>query len=1461
MPISKAISKARPGHPSLDFDLLRAEGIRHLENFATELWTDYNTHDPGITLLELLCYGITDLGYRTRMLPVEDLMANPPGNNSQPWFTAADVLPGSPVTALDYRKLMIDVEGVKNAWIIRGEEELKLSSTGIQFPGLYTGDKIEDGKKIKEIILKYWNEIPGLRLPTGEDGVPSLGNDIVLEISDGADIIFTVDENGIISDADGKIYTEDDSGNIVDAAGNIIIDKDDVQKKVLPELAIEVFNQIKNKISLIGSLLDCLPYITAIGGQAADLDKLAKLEIQKVLGAGKVSQEQLDVIYDYILRFPNDSELPKSDDIDEEESNVNKLYSDLFRQLFPNSGPEDITADKLQIGVIEYFWDSENSEDDYGEKLNALKQHENIKEYFLGTLVGKLSGAALKAYKAIPQSGPASLGELGRKRRHLLQEVYKKITNQPNISKLDAVIALFEEKAEYGGFFSTLSGIEKNDEKWFYDGDRWVVKERAIDEFLKNTFFIPPPSQEGSRDKNEADGVNEETGAVFAVFLPPDGRPPEFSELVLKIKDYHDNLSPAGRPKLAKDAAHVLDYLSCKYGLWGVGIWKEGDERLPLSGLYSILLDLDENIDAGIPNLVDPIVEKVKEKLHKNRGLCEDFVDIRIVEQRPIGVCLHIEVAPEADEVDIFAEAIRLMQEYLSPVPRFRTFAQRLKELKAQGRNYSAEHIFNGPLLCHGFLEDAELGDNRPRSEYYYSDLLREVMSVDGVVALPVLKVDEAPEEEDAAFAEKSEYLVYTNNAGEETKGEFPHPASLLEPGEPAPPYCKPVIDLDRCSFRVTKGARTFSMNKKHIEERLELLRLIHFPDPLGEPGGPEWKEGTFRPDLSDYRSLQYDLPATYTVGDNPPPGDAPLKRQAQSRHLQAYLAYYDQMLASYLAQLGQVRRLLSVDQKADAPTRVMPLLYEVPGMRELIGVHAPFTAEPADWNVVIGHIPDSLVSVTDTVSNPDRKNDRDLAAEKLATLRAGATAFSGLFGLREKLAEAFAPASRLAGLYSRQIEDYFWAKYTADEQNYHVGEIKKLAESPADQQRRMNRLLDHLIARFGEAFSAYAAALLRPEAEPEDNPRQQTFGEYLEAKADFLREIAGLARERNKGYNYRAYNEARNVADIWNTANVSGLQKRVVRKLGIPSWEARSLIAEPAYRIDIVQGSNRRGMANYRAALRRRLKVGDATDNPQEAVPLMISPAYSSSRLAQDKIDRLYQSIWQARHYEESEAAEDDIWFRLLSVPGGKFRAALVKKYIKKEKGKSVTVAQGGTDIEIEVLLESEPLSEDEAKDRIIDEVIPLVRPARPTKEHEGFHIVEHILLRPLEADDPLLQIPLGCVLEEAPKDPYSFWLTVVAPAETTRFSDPDFRAFFEHEFRLEMPAHLAVRFCYLDLDGLYAFEEAFAIWMFEKARCNPPDYCRVDVAAARLVELLNALPCSCACKAEEPAGECSVE
>ncbi|HTN06766.1 hypothetical protein [Agriterribacter sp.] len=113
------ISKNNSGFPDyLDFDKLRTEGIDYLGRLGGKIWTDHNVHDPGITILEVLCYALLDLGYRTN-LSVEDLLTRNPDDSSKDnnFFTPAQILTCNPLTITDFRKLLIDIEGVKNAWL------------------------------------------------------------------------------------------------------------------------------------------------------------------------------------------------------------------------------------------------------------------------------------------------------------------------------------------------------------------------------------------------------------------------------------------------------------------------------------------------------------------------------------------------------------------------------------------------------------------------------------------------------------------------------------------------------------------------------------------------------------------------------------------------------------------------------------------------------------------------------------------------------------------------------------------------------------------------------------------------------------------------------------------------------------------------------------------------------------------------------------------------------------------------------------------------------------------------------------------------------------------------------------------------------------------------------------------------------------------------------------------------
>lgn len=116
-PIS--LVKSNPLLPAEDYVALRKEGFKLIEQTGSAHWTEYNNSDPGITILEAVSYAITDLAYRTGF-EMKDLLA-PEHLTPETWkeifYTARKILHNSALTLNDYRKVIIDIKGVRNAWI------------------------------------------------------------------------------------------------------------------------------------------------------------------------------------------------------------------------------------------------------------------------------------------------------------------------------------------------------------------------------------------------------------------------------------------------------------------------------------------------------------------------------------------------------------------------------------------------------------------------------------------------------------------------------------------------------------------------------------------------------------------------------------------------------------------------------------------------------------------------------------------------------------------------------------------------------------------------------------------------------------------------------------------------------------------------------------------------------------------------------------------------------------------------------------------------------------------------------------------------------------------------------------------------------------------------------------------------------------------------------------------------
>jgi len=427
---------------------------------------------------------------------------------------------------------------------------------------------------------------------------------------------------------------------------------------------------------------------------------------------------------------------------------------------------------------------------------------------------------------------------------------------------------------------------------------------------------------------------------------------------------------------------------------------------------------------------------------------------------------------------------------------------------------------------------------------------------------------------------------------------------------------------------------------------------------------------------------------------------------------LQSYLAFFDQILAAYLAQLGEVRRLFAVEQDPALPTYPTADLSDIPGMDAIIDTAIPFAVE-----------------------------------------------------------------------------------------------------SDATRQDRRNRLLDHLIARFGEVFCEYVAALASSCKGAEEEGYEADFASLLQAKAMFLKEIPALGHDRGKAHSYRGVKGKK----VWNTDNIAGVKKRVHRKVGLQgSWNEMSLLSKPPYLLEIRKVRGTRGALRYQVAFKALPEnLPSDVDFPFRQA-MLFGPKHTTRKAAQNKRSKLNAHIWNAALYSVEEHPKESGQYTVM-----------------------FTVNDG-------LKMHGEAMSEGEAHTLL--ECIQDLVAFEPVNEKEGFHVLEHILLRPNDTDDLLLEISLGCEPQYTPRDPYSNWLTVILPNWPKKMKDRSFQRHLEQVFRQEMPAEAAVRFCWLDKEKMRAFEERFRVWLEAMASCEPDD-CQITPAANELIIWLNNHPCDCDC------------
>lgn len=286
--------------------------------------------------------------------------------------------------------------------------------------------------------------------------------------------------------------------------------------------------------------------------------------------------------------------------------------------------------------------------------------------------------------------------------------------------------------------------------------------------------------------------------------------------------------------------------------------------------------------------------------LNAHRPLCEDWLSVATVAPFRVGVCVDIDLAPEADLEHVQAEIFHAIELYLSPAVRWRTLDSLLEN------DVPADEIFNGPYIDFGFQcggedvftkpgfltrEDLEACDLR--RAVHSSDIINLVADIDGVLGVRGLKL-----------------RAYDSDGNPIGKTE----AWTLE----VPPDQQPTLYFEGSKVLLFKNELPYRAQHAEFHRTLEHLRAMSRaalyvpPDQVLPAVVGRWRN------VDAAYPVQHDLPRIYGIGPVGLAPEEPAERFAKARQLKAYLAHFDWLLADYLGQLANVRRLLSSDTELE---------------------------------------------------------------------------------------------------------------------------------------------------------------------------------------------------------------------------------------------------------------------------------------------------------------------------------------------------------------------------------------------------------------------------------------------------------------------------------------------------------------------------------------------------------------
>lgn len=584
-----------------------------------------------------------------------------------------------------------------------------------------------------------------------------------------------------------------------------------------------------------------------------------------------------------------------------------------------------------------------------------------------------------------------------------------------------------------------------------------------------------------------------------------------------------------------------------------------------INGLYHVYVELERFINDETQR--QQALQQIKDALMKHRNLCEDFIDIKILCRKKVGVCAELELENGTDVEKLYFEMINAIQQFLSPAPKFYTLQQLLD------KDRTISEIYAGRPLevkdSHGFLDTEEFENIRLKKSIHLSDIYGLLLQIKGVRKVKSVDLRTCD----------GVKLNYRNGS------------YLL------PEFHIPELDLNCSGFRFYRDGVQLSFDTTQLNKLLELgtnAKLVYKAGSVSLDA--ELPKGVYRADLDEYYSIQNEFPRVYGIGEGDLADNVTDDRKAKALQLKGFLLFFDQMLANYLSQLKNIRSLFALSVPSDAEqqhTYFVNKLSSVPDLKKLL--RFPIENEPVEGLGNAGSILAFPFSKSQWVqweendelkkknieklepfayqSIDDRKTgvqtwindvyrdsiettiivkDNDCVYFYLSSPSNDFVFISKRYYKNEQ--EARNAAATI--LYLAGIESNYRSYFIPDDQTYTFNlelnlanygtYLQDIAETAEQYAGRRRVFLRHLLARFSEQFTDYALLSYGFLNAEELEKKNAAFGERL------LSNYGDISSNRGRAYDY--------VADGWNNNNISGFEKRFKHLSGIEDLSKHSL-------------------------------------------------------------------------------------------------------------------------------------------------------------------------------------------------------------------------------------------------------------------------------------------------------------